>query len=117
MRVMLKSVFARCRRGRLSLAGVVVVLSPGGSGQIAQGGENDKVTAKAHYEKGTRLYEIREYDKALLEYKAAYLAQPDPAFLFNIGQCYRKLGQNQEALSFFQEYLKKALLQAVVLLP
>jgi hypothetical protein len=100
MRVMLKSVFARCCRGRLSLAGVVVVLSLGGSGQIAQAGESDKVTAKAHYEKGTRLYEIREYDKALLEYKAAYLAQPDPAFLFNIGQCYRKLGQNQEALSF-----------------
>ena len=105
---MLKSVFARCCRGRLLLAGVVVVLSLGGSGQIAQAGESDKVTAKAHYEKGTRLYEIREYDKALLEYKAAYLAQPDPAFLFNIGQCYRKLGQNQEALSFFQEYLKKA---------
>jgi hypothetical protein len=108
MRIMLKSVFARCRRERLSLAGVVVVLSLGGAGQMAQGGESDKVTAKAHYEKGTRLYEIREYDKALLEYKAAYLAQPDPAFLFNIGQCYRKLGQNQEALRFFQEYLKKA---------
>jgi tetratricopeptide (TPR) repeat protein len=108
MRVMLKPVFARCCRGRLSLAGVVVVLSLGGSAQIAQGSESDKVTAKAHYEKGTRLYEIREYDKALLEYKAAYLAQPDPAFLFNIGQCYRKLGQSQEALSFFQEYLKKA---------
>ncbi|HJX66365.1 MAG TPA: tetratricopeptide repeat protein [Polyangia bacterium] len=84
------------------------MLSLGGSGQIAQAGESDKVTAKAHYEKGTRLYEIREYDKSLLEYKAAYLAQPDPAFLFNIGQCYRKLGQNQEALSFFEEYLKKA---------
>jgi tetratricopeptide (TPR) repeat protein len=75
---------------------------------MAQSGESDKVTAKAHYEKGTRFYEIREYDKALLEYKSAYMAQPDPAFLFNIGQCYRKLGQNQEALSFFQEYLKKA---------
>jgi len=49
-------------------------------GQPAQGGEGNKATAKAHYEKGTRLYEIREYDKALLEYKSAYLAQPDPAF-------------------------------------
>ena len=98
----------RCRRGRLLLAGVTVALSLVSFGQPAQGGEGNKATAKAHYEKGTRLYEIREYDKALLEYKSAYLAQPDPAFLFNIGQCHRKLGQNQEALNFFREYLKKA---------
>ncbi len=92
----------------LSLAGVVVALSLSALGQSAQGGESNKASAKAHYETGTRLYDIREYDKALLEYKSAYLAQPDPAFLFNIGQCYRKLGQNQDALNFFQEYLKKA---------
>ena len=98
----------RCRRGRLLLAGVTVALSLASFGQPAQGGEGNKATARAHYETGTRLYEIREYDKALLEYKAAYLAQPDPAFLFNIGQCYRRLGQNLEALNFFREYLKKA---------
>jgi len=77
-------------------------------GPTAEASDNSRATAKARYETATRLYEIREYDKALLEYKSAYLAQPDPAFLFNIGQCYRKLGQNHEALNFFQEYLKKA---------
>lgn len=75
---------------------------------VANGGDNDKATAKSHYATATRLYEIREYEKALAEYKAAYVALPDPAFLFNIGQCHRKLGQNQEALNFFQQYLKKA---------
>jgi hypothetical protein len=70
--------------------------------------ESDKAIARAHYETATRLYEVREYAEALKEYKSAYVAKPDPAFLFNIGQCYRKLGKNAEALDFFQQFLKKA---------
>ena len=108
MRAMRKSVFSRPRGGRFFVAVVLVAFSLGGFGPTAEAGDNRRATAKAHYETATRLYEIREYDKALREYKSAYLAQPDPAFLFNIGQCYRKLGQNQQALNFFQEYLKKA---------
>jgi hypothetical protein len=68
----------------------------------------DKVAAREHYATGTRLYEVREYAEALKEYKAAYVAKADPAFLFNIGQCLRKLDRNEEALDFFQQYLKKA---------
>ena len=67
-----------------------------------------KATARAHYETATRLYDVGEYEKALAEYKAAYVAKDDPAFLFNIGQCYRQLGQEAEALNFFRRYLKKA---------
>jgi hypothetical protein len=70
--------------------------------------ENDKAVARAHYETATRLYELREYAKALDEYKAAYMAKPDPAFLFNIGQCHRRLGDNPSALEFYRQYLKKA---------
>ncbi len=74
----------------------------------AQAGESDKTIARAHYETATRLYEVREYEEALKEYKAAYVAKPDAAFLFNIGQCYRKLDKNAEALDFFQQFLKKS---------
>jgi hypothetical protein len=45
----------------------------------------DRSAAKAHYEAATRLYDIHEYEAALKECKAGYLAKPDPAFLFNIG--------------------------------
>jgi tetratricopeptide (TPR) repeat protein len=107
MRAMCKSAFSRSPQGRFFVAAVLVAVSFGVFGPTAEAGDR-RATAKAHYETATRLYDIREYDKALLEYKSAYLAQPDPAFLFNIGQCYRKLGQNQQALNFFQEYLKKA---------
>ena len=69
---------------------------------------DDKATARAHYETATRLYDVGEYEKALAEFKAAYVAKDDPAFLFNIGQCYRELGQEADALKFFRRYLKKA---------
>jgi tetratricopeptide (TPR) repeat protein len=108
MRAMRKSVFAHARRERSFLAAVLVAVALGAWGPAAEAGDASRATAKAHYETATRLYDIREYDKALVEFKSAYLAQPDPAFLFNVGQCYRKLGQNQQALNFFQEYLKKA---------
>jgi hypothetical protein len=71
-------------------------------------GDKDKAAARAHYATATRLFEVREWEEALKEYKAAYVAWPDPAFLFNIGQCLRKLDRNAEALDFFQQYLKKA---------
>ena len=74
----------------------------------AFGTDADKAAAKAHFEAATRLYDVHEYAKAVDEYKAAYLAKPDPAFLFNVGQCYRKLGKLDKALEFYQEYLKKA---------
>lgn len=45
---------------------------------------------------------------ALKEFKAAYVAKPDAAFLFNIGQCYRKMDKNADALDFFQQFLKKS---------
>lgn len=74
----------------------------------AWGVEGDKAAAMAHFEAANRLYDIHEYAKALEEYKAAYLAKPDAAFLFNVGQCYRRLGRRVQALEFYREYLKKA---------
>lgn len=91
----------RSLAGLLIVAVCVVLSSP------ALCAESDKAVARAHYETATRLYDLREYAKALDEYKAAYLAKPDPAFLFNIGQCFRKLNNTASALDFYRQYLKK----------
>jgi hypothetical protein len=88
--------------------GVVILAVCAAIAVPALGADGDKVAAKAHFEAATRLYDIHEYAKALEEYKAAYLAKPDPAFLFNVGQCYRRLGKFDQALEFYREYLKKA---------
>jgi hypothetical protein len=90
------------------MGGVVAVVVCGALALPAEAGESDKVVARAHYETATRLYEVREYADALKEYKAAYVAKPDAAFLFNIGQCFRKMDKNAEALDFFQQFLKKS---------
>jgi tetratricopeptide (TPR) repeat protein len=88
--------------------GFVALMASAAMALPVLGADGDKIAAKAHFEAATRLYDIHEYAKALEEYKAAYLAKPDPAFLFNVGQCYRRLGKFDQALEFYREYLKKA---------
>jgi tetratricopeptide (TPR) repeat protein len=100
-------VLAGLRLRRL-LAGFMALALCMGLAPLAQGAVDDKVAAKAHYEAATRLYDVHEYGDALREYKAGYLTRPDPSFLFNIGQCYKKLGMPEQAREFFREYLKKA---------
>ena len=64
--------------------------------------------SKEHFTQGTRHYELGHYQEALTEYEAAYMEVPDPAFLFNIGQCHRKMGHDKEAVSFYKSYLRNA---------
>jgi tetratricopeptide (TPR) repeat protein len=106
---MFRSLSAGYGLGLCLLTGLVFAASSGLWAREAIAGDaEDKAAARAHYETGTRLYDVRDYAEALKEFKAAYLAKPDPAFLFNMGQCNLKMGKNQEALDFFQQFLKKA---------
>src|ERR1039457_1372316 len=94
---MLRPGLTECRRSAARcLAGLVIVAVCGAVSSRALCAENDKVVARAHYETATRIYDLREYAKALDEYKAAYLAKSVPSLLFNIGQCFRKLGRESE---------------------
>jgi len=73
-----------------------------------QGGSDDAAAAKAHYATGVRHFDLSEFDEALAEFKVAYRNKPDPVFLYNIGQCHRKLGHTDEAINFYQSYLRRA---------
>lgn len=61
--------------------------------------------AKELFAKGNQHYNLGELAEALVIYKRAYQITPLPAFLFNIGQCHRKLGQHQDAITMYQAYL------------
>ncbi len=74
--------------------------SPPSEAQLAE--------AKQHYAAASKFYDLAEYDAALREFKEAYRAVEDPAFLFNIGQCHRKLGHAQDAITFYRNYLRRA---------
>jgi len=69
---------------------------------------DDVESAKAHYSKATRLYEVGNYRQALEEFKEAHLAKPDPAFLYNIGQCHRQLGDLEQAATLYRRFLTAA---------
>src|SRR3954447_17032851 len=65
----------------------------------------DAAGARAHFDKGRTFFEVDEYRKAIDEFKAAHIEEPDPAFLYNIAECYRRLGQAREALTYYRRFL------------
>ncbi|HZS39880.1 MAG TPA: tetratricopeptide repeat protein [Polyangia bacterium] len=63
--------------------------------------------AKVAYKEGLLQYNLGEYEKALDKFKTAYLELPDPAFLFNIAQCQRQLGQYAAASKSYRAFLRE----------
>lgn len=62
--------------------------------------------ARRHFERGEKLFALGKFDEALEEYQTAFDAKPLPGFLYNIGQCYRNLGDYDQAIFSFKKYLK-----------
>src|SRR5687767_10367698 len=62
--------------------------------------------SRRHYERGEKLFALGKFDDALEEYQTAFDAKPLPGFLYNIGQCYRNLGDYDQAIFSFKKYLK-----------
>ncbi|HET6149653.1 MAG TPA: hypothetical protein VFH68_19100 [Polyangia bacterium] len=63
--------------------------------------------ARARARQGQAFYDLKRFQEAYLEYEQAYLIEQDPALLYNMGQCQRKLGNNEEALHFYRTYLRR----------
>jgi tetratricopeptide (TPR) repeat protein len=62
--------------------------------------------AKQHYENGMAHFNLEEWDAAIEEWKSGYRAKPVAQFLYNIAQAYRLSKHYEEALSFYQRYLR-----------
>jgi tetratricopeptide (TPR) repeat protein len=89
---------------RLLLALFFTVLAA----RVAVADDPDLRTAKRHFERGEKLYALAKFREALDEYQKAFDAKPIPDFLFNIGQCYRNLGDYDSAIFSYRKYLKLA---------
>jgi tetratricopeptide (TPR) repeat protein len=68
---------------------------------------DERATAREHYFKGTKAFDLGLYEEAITEYQAAYKAKDDPALLYNIAQAHRLAGHAPEALRFYKVYLSK----------
>jgi tetratricopeptide (TPR) repeat protein len=64
-------------------------------------------STKQLFESGVGHYNLSEWAAALDDFKAAYRSKADPVFLFNIGQCYRQMGEPQEAINAYRAYLRE----------
>ena len=90
-------------RGRsirsLRSAGLMVLLA---SSAFAGG---DAVKAK--FDAAETAYDLGDFDKARHLYAEAYELKPLPGFLFNIGQCHKKLGEWNKAAFYYRRYLAR----------
>jgi hypothetical protein len=76
--------------------------------RTASAAEDGRAAAREAYAEGTRLYDVGDYREALAAFKRAYLSYEEPAFLFNMAQCYRQLDDKQEAIRAYKSYLRKS---------
>ena len=97
-------------RGRESVVGRLLTLAICTLGMLLGGPAHaeDKVAARAHWESGTKFYDLGKYDDAIREFEAAYQAKSDPAFLYNLAQSHRLAGHSADALRFYRTYLRNA---------
>lgn len=62
--------------------------------------------AKALFRKAEKQYRLGRFEAALKSYQAAYELLEHPAFLFNLAQCHRQLGNFERAVFFYEAYIR-----------
>jgi tetratricopeptide (TPR) repeat protein len=87
------------------IVAVLLLLTQTASVKSARAEDAITRTAKRHFTKGENLFALGKFDEALEEYQSAFEAKSIPGFLFNIGQCYRNLGDLDQAIFSFRKYL------------
>jgi len=96
----------RCKGALAAVVVALVCVAPG----AALGKRKPRLNqeAKRLYEHGKREYVNKRWTDALSAFKAAYEADPQPRFLFNIGRCHERLEQYPEAIEYVLRYLGEA---------
>jgi tetratricopeptide (TPR) repeat protein len=61
--------------------------------------------AREHLDRGNRLYHMRSFEEAIVEYKAGALVEPATVFDYNLAQSYRQLGKYTEAIWHYERFL------------
>jgi tetratricopeptide (TPR) repeat protein len=70
-------------------------------------GKPNNALAREHLATGNRFYRVREFEKAVEEYKAGAVKEDAPVFYYNLGQCYRQLGRYEDAIWHYERFLDR----------
>tara|TARA_R110002096_G_scaffold239101_2_gene430781 strand:- start:20725 stop:21963 length:1239 start_codon:yes stop_codon:yes gene_type:complete len=68
----------------------------------------DDELAKSEFKEGYSELQKKHYAAALNHYEASYRASPRPRTLFNIALCHEGMGNSEEAIAKFQEFIQTA---------
>jgi tetratricopeptide (TPR) repeat protein len=63
------------------------------------------VHARRAFKKGKSLFQAGRHLEALAQFSAGYELSRRPLFLFNMGECARKLGEPDRARSYYERYI------------
>lgn len=61
--------------------------------------------ARKHYQEGQKQFDLGQWDAAVGEFSKAYELRPDPSFLYNMAQAYRRGGNARRAIDLYKNYL------------
>lgn len=65
-----------------------------------------KADAKKHIAEGTKLYNIQQYAEAAEHYRAAYMLDPQPEYIYASAQSNRQAGNCEMAIPAYNAYLR-----------
>jgi hypothetical protein len=63
--------------------------------------------ARMHFREAQKQFDLGMWDAAIVEFSKAYELRPDPNFLYNMAQAYRRGGNARRAIDLYKNYLIK----------
>ena len=92
-------------RARLALCTALALLAGwAATGRAEDAPVDATAEARSHYEVGLRLFDAREHEQALIEFREANELKPRPATLFMMAQCEYLLGRLKDARVHYERY-------------
>ena len=70
-------------------------------------GQGDTDLAKGYYKLGVDLYNRADYEEALKQFHKAFKHSGKATLFHNIARCNESLGKHEEAVKFYERYLKE----------
>jgi tetratricopeptide (TPR) repeat protein len=89
------------------LLGLILLICLGEAQARAAPTPQESAQARDAFKSAQVHYDLKEYAAALEDFKNSYRLVQDPVMLFNIAQCHYFLGQNEEALGFYRNFLRR----------
>ncbi len=65
------------------------------------------VQARQSFQEAQKQFDLGNWDAAIQGFAKAYELRPDPIFLYNVAQAYRRAGNTKRALDLYKNYLIK----------